>query len=114
MIGTNDVTYTSGQSTMTNRLEALLDKIILAAPNALIVLAELTPLSWSPSALSDYNAKLPGIVSTRFAKGQHIVLVDMSQMPKTDLSTDGVHPSDQGYIYMANIWYTAIKDLLPK
>ena len=25
----------------------------------------------------------------------------------------GVHPNDQGYAYMANIWYAAIKDFLP-
>jgi len=25
-----------------------------------------------------------------------------------------VQPNDQGYAYMANIWYAAIKDLLPK
>jgi len=114
MIGTNDVTYTSGQSTMTTRLEGLLDKIVAAAPNALIVLAKLTPISYKPAALTDYNSKLPGVVSARAAKGQHIVLVDMSQMPSTSLSSDGIHPGDQGYAYMATTWYAAIKDVLPK
>jgi lysophospholipase L1-like esterase len=31
-----------------------------------------------------------------------------------DLTTASVHPNDQGYAYMASIWYAAIKDLLPK
>ena len=48
------------------------------------------------------------------AKGQHIVGVDMSKMPLSDLGSDNVHPNDTGYAYMANIWYAAIKDLLPK
>ena len=26
---------------------------------------------------------------------------------------DGVHPTDQGYATMADVWYTAIKDVLP-
>ena len=39
----------------------------------------------------------------------------MSTLPAgTDLSNDGTHPNDQGYAYMAGVWYAAIKDLLPK
>ena len=36
------------------------------------------------------------------------------QAPDGGLSSDGVHPNDQGYAYMAGIWYAAIKDLLPR
>jgi lysophospholipase L1-like esterase len=114
MIGTNDVTANTGQSTMTDRLEALLDKVVQTAPNALIVVAKLTPLSWTAAALDAYNAKIPGIAQVRAAKGQHIVSVDMSQMPASGLATDGVHPNDQGYTYMAGVWYAVIKDVLPK
>jgi lysophospholipase L1-like esterase len=114
MIGTNDITSTSSPGTTSDRLDALLGKIVTAAPNALVVVAELTPLSWSSSDLNNYNAKIPGIVQARVAKGQHLVSVDMSQMPKSDLASDGVHPNDQGYSYMANIWYTAVQNFLPK
>jgi lysophospholipase L1-like esterase len=113
MIGTNDVYATSGQGTLSNRLEGLLDKIIQTAPSALIVLATLTPLASTNATLTAYNAKLPTIVQARAAKGQHIVLVDMSKMPTSQLS-DGVHPNDQGYAYMADVWYAAIKAYLPK
>jgi len=40
--------------------------------------------------------------------------VDMSKMPVADLSSDSVHPNDQGYAFMAGVWYSAIKDFLPK
>lgn len=40
-------------------------------------------------------------------------MVDMSKMPTSQLA-DGVHPNDAGYSYMADVWYAAIKDLLPK
>lgn len=113
MIGTNDVNADSGQSTMTDRLEALLDDIVQTAPDALIVLATLTPLGWNPPALSDYNARLPAIVAARAAVGQHLVLVDMSQMPHGYLDSDHIHPNDQGYAYMADVWYSAIADYLP-
>jgi len=114
MIGTNDVTADSGQSGMADRLEGLLDKIVEAAPDALVVVAELTPVSWNPRELSDYNAQIPGIVQARAASGQHILAVDMSAMPLSNLASDNVHPNDQGYSYMADIWYAAIEDLLPR
>ncbi len=114
MIGTNDITSTSSPGTASTRLDGLLGKIVAAAPKALIVVAKLTPVSWTSADLNNYNSKIPGIVQARVAQGQHLVSVDMSQMPKSDLASDGVHPNDQGYAYMANIWYAAIQNILPK
>jgi lysophospholipase L1-like esterase len=100
---------------MSTRLEALVDKIAQNAPSALIVLAQITPLVPAKAALTTYNIAIPGIVQSHAAKGQHIIGVDMSKLPApADLNSDGTHPTDQGYAYMANIWYGAIKDLLPK
>jgi lysophospholipase L1-like esterase len=113
MIGTNDVYASTGQSTMSNRLEALLDEITQTLPSALVVLATLTPLSSTNAALEAYNAKIPTIVQNRSARGQHIVMADMSKMTTSSLS-DGVHPNDQGYAYMANVWYAAIRAYLPR
>ena len=112
MIGTNDL-FARDTAGMATRLEALLDKVAQNAPNALIVLAQLTPLGHDDPNLTAYNAKIPGIVQSHAAKGQRIIGVDMSKLPTSEL-TDGTHPTDQGYAYMANIWYAAIKDLLPK
>jgi lysophospholipase L1-like esterase len=112
-IGTNDITSTSDPGGTINRLDKLIDKIAGAAPDALVVVAQLVPVSWSSADLNNYNAKIPGIVQTHAGKGQHVVAVDMSKMPTSNLASDGVHPNDQGYAYMANIWYAAIKDVLP-
>jgi lysophospholipase L1-like esterase len=113
-IGTND-TGAMDSANMSTRLEALLDKVAQAAPSALIVLAQITPLGYNSAPLTAYNAKIPAIVQSHAAKGQHIVGVDMSKMPvPADIGSDNIHPNDQGYAYMANIWYAAIKDLLPK
>jgi hypothetical protein len=111
MIGTNDL-FARDTANMATRLEVLLDKIAQNAPNALIVLAQLTPLGHDDPNLTAYNAKIPGIVQSHAAKGQHIIGVDMSKLPTSQLA-DGTHPTDQGYAYMANIWYAAIKGVLP-
>ena len=113
-IGTNDL-FARDTANMSTRLEALIDKTAANAPNALIVLAQITPRGTTDAALTTYNSRIPGIVQSHAAKGQHIIGVDMSKLPVPgDLNSDGTHPNDQGYAYMAGIWYAAIKDLLPK
>jgi hypothetical protein len=111
MIGTNDL-FARDTANMATRLEVLLDKVAGNAPNALIVLAQITPLGHDDANLTAYNAKIPGIIQAHAAKGQHIIGVDMSKLPVSQLA-DGTHPTDQGYAYVASIWYAAIKDLLP-
>lgn len=110
MIGTNDL-FARDTAKMADRLEVLLDKIARNAPNALIVLAQITPLGSSNSAVTAYNAKIPAIIQAHAAKGQHIIGVDMSKLPTSNLS-DGTHPNDRGYEYMASVWFAAIQDLL--
>ncbi len=112
MIGTNDL-WARDTANMSTRLEVLLDEIAENAPKSLIVLAQITPLGSSNAALTAYNAKIPAIIEAHAAKGQHIIGVDMSKLPTSNLR-DGTHPNDQGYAFMANIWYAAIRDLLPK
>jgi lysophospholipase L1-like esterase len=124
-IGANDLFPTTSDS-MAARLDALVEKIAKAAPAALIVLAQITPVGTANgdhtqaqvdaanAAQALYNSKIPGIIQAHAAKGQHIIGVDMSKMPLSDLTTASLHPNDKGYAYMADIWYPAIKDLLPK
>jgi lysophospholipase L1-like esterase len=114
MIGTNDISGTKGTDTIADRLDVLLGKVVAAAPKALIVVAQVTPIRWNPAALSTYNAKIPTLIQKRAANGQHLVSVDMSKMPAAALSSDGIHPNDTGYAYMADVWYSAIKTYLPK
>ncbi|MDF3071836.1 MAG: hypothetical protein K0R38_7437, partial [Polyangiaceae bacterium] len=112
MIGTNDVSASQGTSTIHERLDSLLGKITGAAPNALVVVAQITPIGWNPAARTAYNARLPGLVQARASQGQHVVLVDMGKMPSSGLSSDSLHPNDSGYGFMARTWYDAIANYL--
>lgn len=116
MIGTNDVYAASGQADMPKRLGALIDKITGAAPNALVVVAKITPLSnmsWN-STVNTYNNAIPGVVSDRAAQGKHVMLGDMNKgFSSSMLSSDGVHPNQTGYDFMADAWYGEIGSLLP-
>lgn len=112
-IGTNDLFF-EDSANMAKRLEVLVNDLAQNAPSALIVLAKITPLGSASTALTEYNDQISGIVQSHAAKGHHIIGVDMSRLPvPAGLDKDRVHPSDQGYAYMADVWYAAIEDLLP-
>ncbi|HEX2875003.1 MAG TPA: SGNH/GDSL hydrolase family protein [Polyangiaceae bacterium] len=116
MIGTNDVYAASGQATMPERLGGLLDKLTSAAPNALIVVAKITPLNnaGSNATIKTYNDAIPGLVQTRAAAGKHIILGDMNTgFTSAMLSNDGVHPNKSGYDFMGDTWYKLISSFLP-
>lgn len=125
-IGANELFPTQDAAGMAMRLEALVDMIAAAVPTALIVLAQITPVGSTNGGHTQaqvdaanatqalYNSKIPGIIQAQVAKKHHVIGVDMSKMPLSGLTTASVHPNDQGYAYMAGIWYAAISDLLPK
>jgi lysophospholipase L1-like esterase len=114
MIGTNDIAQRDDLDAAPERLNSLLDKLEGAAPKALIVLAQITPLGngSSEQAIETYNASLRAIVDKRVAAGEHIRLVDMyTGFPTSELG-DGVHPNETGYARMAGVWYAAISGSL--
>jgi lysophospholipase L1-like esterase len=113
-IGTNDMTSNADPTTTANQLDTLVTNLVAAAPNALIVVAKIVPLGYTSTTYNNYIAKIPGVVSAHAAKNEHVVLVEMSTLPTSDIRGSGnVHPTDQGYADMATIWYAAIKGFLP-
>ena len=125
-IGANDLFPTKDGAGMATRLDALVEKIAGKAPKSLIVLAQITPVGSTNNGHTKaqvdaanaaqmlYNSKIPAIIQSHVVKGHYVIGADMSKMPLSGLTTASVHPNDQGYAYMAGIWYEAIKDLLPK
>jgi lysophospholipase L1-like esterase len=122
-IGTNDEGYASSAVGASDRLGQLIDKIVAALPNALLVVSSIYPFpgckdtNYTPTQCADnvatYDSALPGVIQQRLAQGKHLLSVDMSTPPTGALSTDGVHPNDTvGYPWMGDTWYSAIKSYL--
>jgi lysophospholipase L1-like esterase len=115
MIGTNDANDSTAPQ-MADRLEALIDKIVGAAPDALLVVAKITPVPWAMSVVNGYNDAIEDIVQERAAAGKHVELADMNTgfMSSTMFVSDNLHPNRAGYEFMAGRWYDVIGSRLPK
>jgi lysophospholipase L1-like esterase len=110
-LGTNDINQ-SQTTGAPDRLGLLIDQVVTKLPSALVVVAQIIPEPSKSSAISTYNAAIPGIVRSRADAGKHVILVDQfTGFPSSELG-DGVHPNQAGYARMAGVWYEAIKSHL--
>ncbi|KAJ7825508.1 lipolytic enzyme [Mycena olivaceomarginata] len=97
MAGTNDMPRNpSGAPAL---MSALIDQIFAACPDAALIVASLTPLPSAQAAVNTYNTALTQL---------HILLASMVSVLASDL-TDGVHPTNAGYVKMANAWFPVIQ-----
>ncbi|HEY4392829.1 MAG TPA: SGNH/GDSL hydrolase family protein [Polyangia bacterium] len=112
MIGTNDSLKISAQTIATD-LGNLIDKVIMTAPNALLAVASIPPLSSAQSTVTAYNGMIPALVQTRAAAGKHVIFVDQGSLTASDIGSDGVHPNAGGYTKLGDNFYEAIKSYLP-
>ncbi|KAJ7119300.1 lipolytic enzyme [Mycena crocata] len=106
MAGTNDVFGNIGAAPAT--LSTLIDTIFSRCPDAALIVATLTPLASGQASVNTYNQAVTQLVNSRNAAGQHILLANMSSVLASDLK-DGVHPTDGGYVKMANAWFPVIQ-----
>jgi hypothetical protein len=113
MIGTNDAINNDNLAQAPTRLGNLIDQIVMAAPNALLVVAKLTPLSGTNNTrVQAYNDAIPAVVNQRVSAGKHLLLIDQfTGFPMNELA-DGIHPNEAGYTRMAGVWYAAIEGYL--
>ena len=112
-LGTNDITW-KGAEGVSDEMSSLIDILTEKAPDALVAVAQLVPISYNPPELTGYNNDIPGIVANKVSEGKHVIAVDLhSDFPSDGLGGDGVHPNDKGYEFMGNTWYEALQEYLP-
>jgi lysophospholipase L1-like esterase len=111
-VGTNDAVQNLDIQHAGDRLGSLIDRLFDDVPGVTIVASTLLPNA-NPKIQANvqiYNSKIPDVVQRRQAAGKQIVYVDFSSssFSLSDLSSDGTHPTDAGYIKMAEVWYQGI------
>ena len=114
-IGTNDTRQGYQLATAPDRLSALVDQILRVVPTATVMMSTLVP-SKTPAynaSVQAFNSKLPAIAQAKAAAGKKVHLVDLnSVLTLDDIGADGVHPTDAGYVKIADLWYAALQPAL--
>jgi lysophospholipase L1-like esterase len=121
LAGTNDVGATIiDPPRAPDRLGALVDRIVAAAPAALVVVAQIPPSmdDATNKRIETFNAALPAVIAARAAAGKHVLLIDAYAALasradyKTSLMFNQFHPNDAGYALIAARWYEAVRPYL--
>jgi lysophospholipase L1-like esterase len=121
MIGTNDIDLNNNVATAPMRLGALMDRIVVDSPDALLAVATIVPTRTDAENLrfTAYDAAIPAVVRQRAAAGKHVVLVDnhaaflANPNYKTAWLADNLHPTPAGYAVLGQMWYAAIGSFVP-
>lgn len=115
--GTNDCIRNNDIPNIGDRVLLLLNDIYKTSPKATIILSTLLVYTKDPEAnkrITDYNVQINSLVKRFQAAGWPIILADMQEKDKGpvkgDFIGDEIHPTDVGYMKMANIWYAALQD----
>jgi lysophospholipase L1-like esterase len=119
MIGTNDILQNIDLANAPARLSSLIDEIITGAPSALLVVSSIPPCC-NDATVQAYNATIPDLVKSRAQAGKHVLFVDAHAAFVKDanyksdyISSDGLHPSSNGYAVIGDVFYGAISSVLP-
>jgi hypothetical protein len=113
-IGTNDI---SGGNQDANEVDAILNVIDEYedenSKTVMVILALIiNRYPYSP-ATTQYNNDVNNMALNRIANGDNIIIENMENALEypADLADD-VHPNDNGYAKMANVWYAALTGIL--
>lgn len=116
MAGTNDMAQSLKVSDATRRLGVLIDQCYAACPDAVIIVAQLTPAASNVTQgnVDIFNPTIPDLVASRVSNGTKALVVNMEDYVTTDDLVDGLHPTDAGYVKMATGWLAGLKEASEK
>lgn len=113
MIGTNDVNLGYNTSTAPARLSSLIQSLYTLAGNDVSLFVASIPPQGTSSAVTTFNAKIPGIVDHYRTEGRDIHFVDIYSAINASYSTlmngDNLHPNGAGNEVIAETWRNAIE-----
>ncbi|UNI16145.1 hypothetical protein JDV02_002611 [Purpureocillium takamizusanense] len=112
--GTNDMNENPSTSTEGNdpeaaarRLGALVDKIVVACPDAVVLVAIIIDTcrpEQSPRT-RQFQSLIPDVVTRpRLEAGHKVLAANMTSLPVSELR-DCIHPTNRGYRLLGDFWY---------
>ncbi|KAK5625212.1 hypothetical protein RRF57_000928 [Xylaria bambusicola] len=111
--GSNDCIQGFDLGNSGKRIDGMLQRLWEASPGSTIILSTLLKNKDTQvnARVMEFNNRIRKLVQQREAENRKIVLADMDTPhgPQVGDLVDGVHPNDDGYQKMADIWYSSIQ-----
>ncbi|SPO07252.1 uncharacterized protein DNG_09946 [Cephalotrichum gorgonifer] len=108
--GTNDCGGDVDPGNAGNRLKVMVDDIFASVPGVTVIVSTLSKSRDHDACALDVSQQYRDLVASY--TDARIGLADIdSVMTKDQLSSDGVHPNDEGYKLFAAVWWDAISKL---
>ena len=112
--GTNDCLQPEAEdpSKAGERMLEMLEYLWDASPRGSIVLSTLLVNKKVDDCIKDVNEQSRELVEQQQARSKKVVIADMRGPDGPDLDdlVDDIHPGDEGFEKMANVWFKAIED----
>ena len=112
-IGTNDLrSDTSDPSAVADNVDETLSIVYAFDPEITVILAKIILTRDEPNRnnrIHNFNWLLESKAAYWESEGYPIILVDMENALEYDDYSDNLHPNEQGYWKMVDIWYSALE-----
>lgn len=110
-IGTNDLNI-NPQNTGAADVEAILNEIDNFSTDVIVVIARIIQTNPPQSYITQFNNNVQAMAEARIAAGDKIVIVNQENALTQGDMSDSLHPNEQGYAKMANVWFNALNGSL--
>ena len=107
--GTNDLLRGVAPSRVKRNLQRIVEQLRLANPEVVVYIAQIIPIQGMEPQVTELNAAISTLAGEMNTGASPVIAVDQNTgfNVSTDLR-DGIHPTEAGYIKMADKWFSAI------
>ncbi|MFC2073561.1 LamG-like jellyroll fold domain-containing protein, partial [Campylobacterota bacterium] len=113
-IGTNDISKSGYNVTnSTNNIESILDKIYTHNNNIKVILARIINRKTDNPNTTAFNDSVVAMANGHIADIDIVDMEDSAGIDYTADMEDNLHPNNTGYTKMADLWYSALKTVIP-
>lgn len=112
-LGTNDALQDKSTESTISDLSQLIDRLRAHNPQVRILLAQVIPAFKKQDRISDLNAQIPALASSKSTEESPIIVVNQSAAYASSSNNyDGLHPNPSGEEKLAQKWLAGIMSII--
>jgi lysophospholipase L1-like esterase len=108
--GTNDLLRGVAPSRVKRNLQRIVEQLRLANPVVVVYVAQIIPIRGLEAQVNELNGAIAALATEMNTAASPVIAVDQNTgfNVNADLKADGIHPTESGFVKMAQRWFAAI------